>query len=97
MIAQSSGVLNRGRGLRHGLSAYIGVTPVHLGDIPMTASSSDVAFTPSVKAVQTRKGSRTAYAAVEGRGAWRTRITPQLALGSAKPRPTNERVASAKI
>ena len=31
--------------------------------------SSDVAFTPSVKAAQTRKGSRTAYAAVEERGA----------------------------
>jgi predicted pyridoxine 5'-phosphate oxidase superfamily flavin-nucleotide-binding protein len=43
------------------------------------ACSSDVAFTPSVKAVQTRKGSRAAYAAVEGRGAWRTRITPELA------------------
>ena len=43
------------------------------------AYSSDVAFTPSVKAVQTRKGSRTAYAAVEERGAWRTRITPELA------------------
>jgi predicted pyridoxine 5'-phosphate oxidase superfamily flavin-nucleotide-binding protein len=41
--------------------------------------SSDVAFTPSVKAVQTRKGSRHAYAAVEERGAWRTRITPELA------------------
>ena len=30
MIAQSCGVLNRGRGVHHGLSAYIGVTPVHL-------------------------------------------------------------------
>jgi predicted pyridoxine 5'-phosphate oxidase superfamily flavin-nucleotide-binding protein len=43
------------------------------------AYSSDVAFTPSVKAVQTRKGSRGAYAAVEERGGWRTRITPDLA------------------
>ena len=41
--------------------------------------SSDVAFTPSVKAVQTRKGSRHAYARVEERGAWQTRITPDLA------------------
>ena len=43
------------------------------------AYSSDVAFTPSVKAVQTRKGSRQGYARVEERGAWRTRITPDLA------------------
>jgi uncharacterized protein len=41
--------------------------------------SSDVAFTPSVKAVQTRKGSRGAYARVEERGGWSTRITPDLA------------------
>lgn len=41
--------------------------------------SSDVAFTPSVKAVQHRKGSRTAYAQVEADGGWPTRITPDLA------------------
>jgi uncharacterized protein len=41
--------------------------------------SSDVAFTPSVKAVQARKGSRQAYARMEERGAWQTRITPDLA------------------
>jgi len=41
--------------------------------------SSDVAFTPAVKAVQTRKGSRDAYARVEERGGWQTRITPDLA------------------
>jgi uncharacterized protein len=41
--------------------------------------SSDVAFTPSVKAVQTRKGSRGAYARMEERGGWKTRITPDLA------------------
>jgi predicted pyridoxine 5'-phosphate oxidase superfamily flavin-nucleotide-binding protein len=41
--------------------------------------SSDVAFTPSVKAVQTRKGSRHAYARVEERGGWQTAITPDLA------------------
>ena len=32
--------------------------------------SSDVAFTPAVKAIQTRKGSRDAYAHVEERGGW---------------------------
>ena len=41
--------------------------------------SSDVAFTPSVKAVQTRKGSREAYARIEERGGFETRITPDLA------------------
>ena len=40
---------------------------------------SDVAFTPSVKAVQTRKGSRRSYERLEERGSWQTRITPDLA------------------
>lgn len=40
--------------------------------------SSDIAFTPTVKAIQTRKGSRTAYARVEQAGAWETTITPEL-------------------
>jgi predicted pyridoxine 5'-phosphate oxidase superfamily flavin-nucleotide-binding protein len=39
---------------------------------------SDVAFTPAVKAIQTRKGSREAYARVEERG-WRTEIDEDLA------------------
>jgi uncharacterized protein len=41
--------------------------------------SSDVAFTPSVKAVQARKGSRGAYQRMEEKGSWQTRITPDLA------------------
>jgi predicted pyridoxine 5'-phosphate oxidase superfamily flavin-nucleotide-binding protein len=41
--------------------------------------SSDVAFTPSVKAIQSRKGSRQGYASMEERGSWETRITPGLA------------------
>jgi predicted pyridoxine 5'-phosphate oxidase superfamily flavin-nucleotide-binding protein len=41
--------------------------------------SSDVAFTPSVKAIQARRGSRKAYAHREEAGAWPTRITPELA------------------
>src|SRR3979490_1785544 len=40
--------------------------------------SSDVAFTPAVKAVQARKGSRSAYAHVEQQGGWRTEIDEQL-------------------
>jgi uncharacterized protein len=41
--------------------------------------SSDVAFTPAVKVIQSRKGSREAYAQVEQRGGWRTEIDEQLA------------------
>ena len=41
--------------------------------------SSDVAFTPAVKAIQRRKGSREAYASVEARGGWRTEIDENLA------------------
>jgi predicted pyridoxine 5'-phosphate oxidase superfamily flavin-nucleotide-binding protein len=41
--------------------------------------SSDVGFTPAVKAVQARKGSREAYAHVEERGGWRTEIDEDLA------------------
>jgi hypothetical protein len=40
--------------------------------------SSDVAFTPAVKAVQTRKGSRDAYAEAEQNGAWRTEVDERL-------------------
>lgn len=43
------------------------------------AYSSDVAFTPSVKALQARKGSRNAYGRMEECGAWQTGITPELA------------------
>jgi len=43
------------------------------------AYSSDIAFTPAVKAVQERKGSRAAYARVEQGGSWATRVTAELA------------------
>ena len=42
------------------------------------AYASDVAFTPSVKAIQERKGSRASYHKMEERG-WRTTVTPDLA------------------
>jgi predicted pyridoxine 5'-phosphate oxidase superfamily flavin-nucleotide-binding protein len=54
----------------------------------MTAAAqsyaSDVAFTPAVKSIQARKGSREAYASAEQRG-WRTEIDDNLAafLGEA--------------
>ena len=41
--------------------------------------ASDVAFSPAVKAVQARKGSRGAYERMEQGGSWETRITPELA------------------
>src|SRR5262245_33060463 len=41
--------------------------------------SSDVAFTPAVQAIQTRKGSREGYAGMEARGGWRTEIDENLA------------------
>jgi len=40
--------------------------------------ASDIAFTPTVKALQTRKGSRRAYAHMEAAGSWQTHITPDL-------------------
>jgi uncharacterized protein len=40
--------------------------------------ASDVAFTPAVKSIQARKGSREAYAQVEQRG-WRTEVDENLA------------------
>ena len=51
-------------------------------DIPMSdihRYSSDVAFTPAVKAIQTRKGSRHGYEQVERSGGWRTEVDDDLA------------------
>ncbi|MDB5808935.1 MAG: Pyridoxamine 5-phosphate oxidase-related, FMN-binding protein [Betaproteobacteria bacterium] len=48
----------------------------------MTDSSrfaSDVAFTPTVKAIQARKGSRHAYSRMETGDGWETSITPDFA------------------
>jgi predicted pyridoxine 5'-phosphate oxidase superfamily flavin-nucleotide-binding protein len=39
---------------------------------------SDIAFTPSVKAVQSRKGSRNAYARMEQGAGWETEVTGEL-------------------
>lgn len=41
--------------------------------------SSDVAFTPAVKEIQSRKGSRANYARVEENGGWQTEVTDNLA------------------
>jgi predicted pyridoxine 5'-phosphate oxidase superfamily flavin-nucleotide-binding protein len=45
----------------------------------LRTSSSDVAFTPAVKEIQARKGSRETYAHVEQRGGWRTEVDENLA------------------
>ncbi|MEM7171726.1 MAG: pyridoxamine 5'-phosphate oxidase family protein [Pseudomonadota bacterium] len=41
--------------------------------------SSDIAFTDTIKGIQSRKGSRDLYARMEEKGGWRTEITPDLA------------------
>jgi predicted pyridoxine 5'-phosphate oxidase superfamily flavin-nucleotide-binding protein len=46
---------------------------------PAQIVSSDVAFTPTVKSIQVRKGSRRGYEKMEEGGGWETRITPELA------------------
>ncbi len=45
----------------------------------MTENVSDIAFTPAVKAVQERKGSRKGYARMEEKGGWQSTITDDLA------------------
>jgi hypothetical protein len=44
------------------------------------AFSSDIAFTPAVKAIQVRKGSRASYARMEQKAGWRTVIDDDLAV-----------------
>ncbi len=41
--------------------------------------SSDIAFTPAVKAIQSAKGSRQSYARMESRGGWQSEVTTELA------------------
>jgi hypothetical protein len=43
------------------------------------APSSDVAFQPSVKRIQSERGSRRSYARLEERGGWEAMVTPDLA------------------
>ncbi len=45
----------------------------------MRENVSDIAFTPAVKAVQERKGSRKGYARMEEKGGWQSTITDDLA------------------
>ncbi len=45
----------------------------------MSTPASDVAFSPAVKALQERHGSRAGYARMEEKGGWKREITPDLA------------------
>jgi len=48
-------------------------------EIPaMRQFSSDIAFTPAVKSIQSGKGSRSSYARMELGGGWETTVTPEL-------------------
>jgi predicted pyridoxine 5'-phosphate oxidase superfamily flavin-nucleotide-binding protein len=49
-------------------------------------SSTDIAFSPAVKSVQERRGSRDIYARLEANGGWATRIEPEMARFIAKMR-----------
>jgi len=53
--------------------------PSTLETAEMKKPVSDVAFTPRVKSVQERLGSRASYADQEERGGWQSRVTPELA------------------
>ncbi|ETX30904.1 pyridoxamine 5'-phosphate oxidase family protein [Roseivivax isoporae] len=57
--------------------------------------STDIAFSPAVKAVQDRLGSRAAYARVEARGGWDTTISPDVAQFIAAQRSVFLATASA--
>ena len=61
----------------------------------MPRPSSDVAFSPAVKAVQEKRGSRAHFAKMEEKGGWRTAITPDLAGRLAEARSLYLATASA--
>ena len=50
-----------------------------MSDPSVSTPTTDVAFSPAVKAVQTKRGSRQAYERVEARGGWSNEVTPDLA------------------
>ena len=57
--------------------------------------SSDIAFTPAVKAIQSLRGSRGGYASMEARGGWSTVVTSDLAQFIAQQRSVFLSTASA--
>lgn len=67
-----------------------------LPSVQPVMQASDIAFSPAVKAIQSRKGSRAAYARMEAAGSWETRITPELAEFIAAQRSVFLATASAE-
>ena len=67
-------------------SNYIRSRKLPRVELEMGRPSSDIAFTPAVKAIQAKRGSREQYAKMEARGGWRTTITPDLAQFLAEAR-----------
>jgi uncharacterized protein len=61
----------------------------------MSEIASDIAFTPSVKAEQTRRGSRSGYERMERRGGWPTTVDEDLAAFLAETRSFYFATASA--
>ena len=61
----------------------------------MPSPASDVAFSPAIKAVQAKRGSRAHFAKMEEKGGWRTAITPDLASRLAEARSLYLATASA--
>ena len=61
----------------------------------MTSYTSDIAFTPTVKAFQTKRGSRENYARMEEGGSWDDTITEDLAAFIAEQRSVFLATASA--
>lgn len=53
-------------------------TPVIYQERPVMTQASDIAFTPSVKTVQERRGSRDGYARLEAKGGFATAIDAAL-------------------
>jgi predicted pyridoxine 5'-phosphate oxidase superfamily flavin-nucleotide-binding protein len=49
------------------------------GDSSAKTAPSDIAFTPTVKAIQERRGSRAAYHKMEQTRGWHTTVTPEIA------------------
>jgi hypothetical protein len=71
------------------------MTPEMERRTPMPRPSSDAAFSPAVKAVQARRGSREHYAKVEESGGFRTAIMEDLAAFLARTRSFYLATASA--
>jgi hypothetical protein len=71
------------------------MTPEMERRTPMSRPSSDVAFSPAVKAAQEKRGSRERYAKVEEKGGFRTAITQDLAAFLAEARSFYLATASA--